>query len=225
VGFFWRFTRLYHRAVGFFYVLSSLSGCCWRAPNPGAPDGSGDTVRWRGTSYRKLYDYVGEISYVLGEFYWKLARGERTSNSDYASGSKRLNREQAAGEVTWSAGETLQADAVVKAFRLPDAAKARLSRDASPLSGGGGGGSSGGGGSGGGTPFFRKLIIFVIVIIVLLLLMRACSRDDCDEIRNTFGAASNEYQQCQRSASSGSGARGRTGGGSFGGFGSGGGHK
>jgi hypothetical protein len=45
---------------------------------------------------------------------------------------------------------------------------------------------------------------------------------DCDDVRQTFGAASAEYQQCQRAAP----AAVRTSGGSFGGWSSGGGgHK
>ena len=51
--------------------------------------------------YRKLYDYVGKVTYVLGEFYWRLTRDERTANTDYvgtgAASAKRLNREQTAG--------------------------------------------------------------------------------------------------------------------------------
>ena len=48
----------------------------------------------------------------------------------------------------------------------------------------------------------------------------------CDDIRNTFGAASTEYRQCLASSGSSSGSL-RTGGGSYGGWGSagGGGHK
>ena len=46
---------------------------------------------------------------------------------------------------------------------------------------------------------------------------------DCSETRNTFGAASQEYQNCLNSQRSGSSSR--SGGGSFGGFSSGGGHK
>ena len=48
------------------------------------------------------------------------------------------------------------------------------------------------------------------------------SERDCGQVRATFGEASNEYQQCLRSAGGGGF---RTGGGSFGGYSSGGGHK
>jgi hypothetical protein len=61
----------------------------------------------------------------------------------------------------------------------------------------------------------------------MLLLFRCGSGSgsgNCDDTRATFGAASQEYQNCLDSNRSG-GSGYRTGGGSFGGFSSGGGHK
>jgi uncharacterized membrane protein YgcG len=65
----------------------------------------------------------------------------------------------------------------------------------------------------------------VAVVLVMLAASFCSSRgNDCAQVRATFGEASTEYQQCLRSAGSGSGWR--SGGGSFGGFNSsGGGHK
>ena len=208
---FWREYLLYHRNEGFAFLVDAEDGWSWAVPITGAPQVVGDTTRWRNDSYRKLYAYSGQITYVLGEFYWKLERGQRTANVDYTSGSKRLNREQAGDEVTWSAGQTVDAAVIAAAFKLPGAKGAALARDASPL-------------SGGGTPLTKTLIIAVVVIIFLVVMLKDCSRSNCDDLRATFGEASNEYRQCLRSGSSGS-AIPRTGGGSFGGFGGGGGHK
>ena len=205
---FWREYLLYHRNEGFAFLVDAEDGWSWAVPVTGAPQVVGDSARWRGESYRKLYAYTGQITYVLGEFYWQLERGQRTANVDYAAGSKRLNREQAGAEVTWSAGQTLDAAVIAAAFKLPGAQAAALAREASPL-------------SGGGTPLTKNLIIAAVVIIFLVLMLKDCSRSNCDELRATFGEASNEYRQCLRSGSSGV----RTGGGSFGGFGGGGGHK
>ncbi|MES2956978.1 MAG: DUF4178 domain-containing protein [Pseudomonadota bacterium] len=205
---FWREYLLYSRGEGFAFLVDAQDGWSYAIPITGAPQLSGDTARWRGDSYRKLYSYTGAITYVLGEFYWKLERGERTTNTDYASGNKRLNREQAGSEVTWSAGQAMDASAIAAAFKLPEARRAALQREASPLSGGGGATVS------------KTLIVTVVILVILVLMLKDCSRDDCDRLRTTFGEASNEYQQCRRSGSTGA----RTGGGSFGGFG-GGGHK
>jgi hypothetical protein len=210
---FWREYLLYNRNEGFAFLVDAEDGWSWTVPITGAPQVVGDVAHWRSDSYRKLYAYGGQITYVLGEFYWQLKRGERTDNVDYAAGTKRLNREQAGSEVTWSAGQTMDARTIATAFKLPEGRGAALARDALPL-------------SGGGTPLTRNLIIAIVVIVFIVLMLKDCSRNSCDELRSTFGAASNEYQQCLRSGSRGSVAIPRTGGGSFGGFGSGGGgHK
>jgi hypothetical protein len=209
---FWREYLLYCRAVGFAFVVDAEDGWSWTAPITGAPQVKGDNALWNGTTYRKLYSYTGQIVYVLGEFYWKLERGERTYNTDYASGAKRLNREQAGREVTWSAGQTMDAATIASAFRLPPDRLAALKRDASAFST-----------SANGNTISKSLIVLIIVIVLLVMLVKSCSSDNnCADLRETWGESSPEYQQCLRSG----GSRSRTGGGSYGGFGSGGGgHK
>jgi len=217
---FWREYLLYHRNVGFAFLVDAEDGWSWSAPITGAPQSFGDSVKHEGVLYRKLYDYVGKVTFVLGEFYWRLARDERTANTDYvgtgAAASKRLNREETRGEgsreVVWSAGEALSADTVLNAFRLAPDKRAALQRDALP------------------TTFkaslLAKIFFWMFVVAVVLMLFRCGSSGgpgDCSETRNTFGAASQEYQNCLNSQRSGSSSR--SGGGSFGGFSTGGGHK
>lgn len=217
---FWREYLLYHRTEGFAFLVDAEDGWSWAVPITGAPQSFGDSVKHEGVLYRKLYDYVGKVTYVLGEFYWRLAKDERTANSDYvgtgAASTRRLNREQTEGEgtkeVVWSAGATLSADAVLNAFRLAPDQRAALQRDSLP------------------TTFKGSLlgkIFFWMFIVVLVLLLFRCGggggAGDCSETRNSFGEASQEYQNCLNSQRSGSGYR--SGGGSFGGFSSGGGHK
>ena len=133
-----------------------------------------------------------------------------------ATSSKRLNREQTEGagtaEVVWSAGETLAADAVVNAFRLAPDKRAALQRDSLPTTFKG--------------SLLGKIFFWIFIVALILMLFRCGSGGgpgDCSETRNTFGDASQEYQNCLASQRSGSGYR--SGGGSFGGFSSGGGHK
>ena len=217
---FWREYLLYHRTAGFAFLVDAQDGWSWSAPITGAPQTFGESVKHEGVLYRKLYDYVGKVTYVLGEFYWRLERDERTANSDYvgtgAASNKRLNREETQGEgsreVVWSAGETLGADTVVNAFRLAPDKRAALQRDALPTTFKG--------------SLLARIFFWMFVVAVVLLLFRCGSGGgpgDCSETRNTFGEASQEYQNCLNSHRSGSGYR--SGGGSFGGFSSGGGHK
>jgi hypothetical protein len=217
---FWREYLLYHRSEGFAFLVDAEDGWSWSAPITGAPQSFGESVKHEGVLYRKLYDYVGKVTFVLGEFYWRLQRDERTANIDYvgtgAAAAKRLNREETQGqgarEVVWSAGETLSADAVLNAFRLAADKRAALQRDALPTTFKG--------------SLLAKIFFWVFIAVVVLMLFRCGSGGgpgDCSETRNTFGAASQEYQNCLNSQRSGGGAR--SGGGSFGGFSSGGGHK
>ena len=217
---FWREYLLYHRTAGFAFVVDAQDGWSWAAPLTGAPQAAGESVRHDGVLYRKLYDYTGQVTYVLGEFYWRLTRDQRTANTDYvgtgAASQKRLNREQTEGrgtrEVVWSGGETLAAEAVLAAFRLAPDKRAALQRDALPTS------------LGGWSPL--KIIVVVLLALIVLALLSRCgssSERDCTPTRDTFGPASAEYQNCLNSQRSGSGSR--SSGGAFGGFSTGGGHK
>jgi hypothetical protein len=80
--------------------------------------------------------------------------------------------------------------------------------------------------SSGGLGSLLRSGLWVVLVLLLIFGLIRCSRDDCDELRATFGEASNEYQQCLRSNQGGGGYGYRSSGGSFGGFSSGGGgHK
>lgn len=212
----WREYLLYHRDSGFAFLVDAEDGWSWAVPLTGTPDSVGEVVRHQGVAYRKLYSYTGRVTYVLGEFYWRLARDERTANTDYqgvgAASAKRLNREQTGTggtqEVVWSAGETLDAETVRQAFRLVPEVTAALRRDALPTA------STSAG-------LLAKLFFWGFIAVVVLMLFRCDDDSSCDDTRASFGEASAEYQNClanRRSAS-------RTGGGSFGGFSSGGSHK
>lgn len=213
---FWREYLLYHRTEGFAFLVDAEDGWSWTAPITGVPVQGGDTVRYQGTQYRKLYDYTGKITYVLGEFYWQLKRGELTYNTDYqgagSAKNKRLNRERTEGEIVWSAGETLASDVVAKAFRLTPDRSAALKRDTGPTSGNAAG-------------LLAKVFFWVFIVVILLALFRCDDDDDrrdCAALRSSYGEASQEYQNCLASNRSGGY---RTSGGAWGGFSSGGGHK
>ena len=223
---FWREYLLYHRTEGFAFIVDAQDGWSWTAPLTGVPSGAGQVVRYQDAVYRKLYDYTGMVTYVLGEFYWQVTQNQRTFNTDYqgtgAASAKRLNREQTGSgdagdgpqEVVWSGGETLSADTVLKAFRLAPDRAAALQRDALPT-------------AFSGASLLAKLFFWGFVIIVVLMLFRCGSggggSSNCDDTRATFGAASTEYQRCLNSNRGGYGYG--YGGGAFGGFSSGGGHK
>jgi hypothetical protein len=213
--FFWREYLLYNRTGGFAFLVDSEDGWSWAIPATGVPEGRGDRVAFEGVVYQRQEAYDSQIGHVEGEFYWRLARGERTSHADYrGSGGQldlRLNREETQrggdAEVVWSFGKALAADSVRSAFKLPPERAGAVARDAAPNAFDMG-------------SLTGKIIMGVCVLAFVFSLVDcdgSPSAADCSEARNTFGEASREYQNCVSSR--------RSGGGSFGGFSSGGGHK
>lgn len=213
---FWREYLLYNEQLGFAFLVDAEDGWSWVRPITGTPKVRGDEARWGGVIYKKRYSYRARVTWVLGEFYWRVRRDEEARVSDYdgtgPSAKKRLAFEKTASEAVWSAGETIDVDVVAKAFELPPGTLAAMRRDVAPFNVGKLGAT------------IRKIVIGVAVFFVLVAILATCSSgDDCNDVRRSFGEASNEYQQCL--ANRGSGGSSRTGGGSFGGFSSGGGHK
>jgi ribosomal protein S27AE len=217
---FWREYLLFHSTEGFVFLVDAEDGWSWARPLTGVPVVKGDSATWAGARFKQRWAYRARTVYVIGEFYWRIRRDEAVQITDFdgesANRHKRLGREQTAGaggnghgEVTWSAGEVLDAKVIATAFGLDPQVTAALKRDVAPVAGGKGGLGCAG------------VILLLVLLLFVVLLLSRCSTDHCDPIRSTFGPASLEYQQClnNRSRSSSSG-------GSFGGFSSGGGgHK
>ena len=203
----WREYLLYHRTEGFVFLVDTDDGWSWVRTITGVPLLRGERADWGGVVYQQRWQYAAEVTWVLGEFYWRVQRDERAEVTDYEGTgkafAKRLSREQVGNEVTWSAGETIGAAKVAEAFGLT-----AQRRDVAPFSA---------------NLTLRNVVIFIALALLVISVIGSCSGgSSCDDVRRTFGAASLEYQQCAARASQG-GLRG--GGGSFGGWSSGGGHK
>jgi hypothetical protein len=195
----WEEYLLYNAKRGFTFLVDSTEGWSIVKPATGAPvvSSNGQSATYLGTRYQLKESYNAETNYVVGEFYWQVQRGQRTSNRDYVNGPSLLSMEQSPTELTWSVGGKIDSAAVAKAFKLEDKKELLQRADVGP-------------GSFKGASNHVAIIIFVLVLILILMLSRCSS--DCDP--NT--------QNCYNS-SSGSGFR--TSGGSWGGYSGGGGHK
>lgn len=209
---FWREYLLFNRLAGFAFLVDTQEGWSLVRTLTGAPTQSRAGTQWQGRAYDKRWSYQAQTTHVLGEFYWPVRLGDRVHVTDYGSpdGQYLLSREQQGPEVTWSGGQTVPAATVQKAFGL-SAPAAQFTRDASAFKNSG-----------------TKLLVYIVVGLLLLVifgtLIRACSSDDCQRYKDSFGEASNEYRQC-RANTRGSGVYIPSGG-SYGGYSSGGGsHK
>jgi hypothetical protein len=209
---FWREYLLFNRMAGFAFLVDTREGWSLVRTLTGAPATQRNGASWQGRAYEQRWTYQAKTTYVLGEFYWPVRLDDRVQVTDYATrdGQFLLSREQQGPEVTWSAGRTLPAAAVLKAFGL-NAPAATFTRDASAFQNSG-----------------AKLLVYFVVglflLVILGTLLRACASDGCQNYKDSFGAESAEYRQC-RARSGGSGVYIPSGG-SYGGYSSGGGsHK
>jgi hypothetical protein len=166
----WEEYLLYNAQRGFVFLVDTSEGWSLVKPTTGAPTVTRDLqfADYLGTQYRQQEAYKAETSFVEGEFYWPVQRGQVSFNRDYASGDSLLSMEETPQERTWSAGGKIPADQVVKAFGL--AGKAGLARggDAGPIAPKGSGMGCGCG----------TLILLLFVLVLVLLLLRACEDDN-----------------------------------------------
>jgi len=214
----WREYLLYNRTEGFAFLVDTNEGWSVVRVLTGAPETSGDSAKWYGTTYRRRWTYTSQNTYVLGEFYWKVEANQQTQHQDYegsASGHRAfLSRESTPNETTWSAGESIPAAMVASTFGLAPQQAQQLERAGPP--------SMGALFGAGGLVTWPTMLVILIVIILLLAW---CSHDPCRDERRAFGAYSQEYQQCKARSAAGTGAYFGTGG-AWGGYSSGGGgHK
>lgn len=163
----WEEYLLYNLKRGFVFLVDSTEGWSVVKPTTGAPVMSEDgrSATYLGTRYQLKEGYSAETSYVLGEFYWQVTRGQKTSNRDFVSGASLLSLEQSANEATWSLGSKIESDAVATAFKLEDKRDLLKRSDAGPASAGKKVGCG-------------TIILVIFLIFLMLLIMSRCS--SCD---------------------------------------------
>jgi Domain of unknown function (DUF4178) len=208
--FFWREYLLFNQQEGFAFLVDSTEGWSLARVLTGSPEPVGAGVSWQGQQFNLKERYEAVTTHVLGEFYWSVKKNETGTVADFQRGDLLLSRESSATEITWSLGRRLDAAEVALAFKLSPTQRARLQPDVQAFSPAQSGIT------------FKGVVITVVIIFVLISMVRACQQDGCQRTRDTFGAQSMEYQQCQSNQRSSGGYRIPAGGG--GGFG-GGGHK
>jgi endogenous inhibitor of DNA gyrase (YacG/DUF329 family) len=162
----WDEYLLYNAKRGFCFLVDASDGWSLVKTTTGAPLVGKDmqSAVYLGTAYRHKEAYKAETTYVAGEFYWPVERGQLTFNRDYARGSSLLSMEENPRERIWSAGSAIASDTVAEAFGL--AAKKDLFHrgDAGPLTPKGSGIGCGCG----------TIVLGVLLLVFLLLVLRAC---------------------------------------------------
>ena len=173
----WSEYLLYHPQRGFAFLVDAEDGWSLVRPTTGAPQLSANSTsaRYLGTSYPQQSSYNAETTYVLGEFYWQVQRGQTTFNRDFASARGLLSMEQSPQEITWSSGDKIASAAVAKAFGLSDQQALLQRGDAGPFVAAKGLGCG-------------TLIIIALLLVLLLVVMNSCSGNSGGGYRSSGGA-------------------------------------
>ncbi|GKT18421.1 DUF4178 domain-containing protein [Acidovorax sp. SUPP2522] len=175
----WDEYLLYHQKRGFAFLVDATDGWSLVRPTTGAPQltGGGQSATYLGTTYRLSSQYDAETTYVAGEFYWPVERGQKSANRDFASSTGRglLSMEQTPREITWSSGSKIDSAVVAQAFKL-DGQKDLFKRaDAAPMASATSMGC-------------MTIIVIAVILIIILLLMSNCSGSSGGGYRSSGGS-------------------------------------
>jgi hypothetical protein len=78
------------------------------------------------TTFNTFQVAEARVTYVLGEFYWRVSVGERAWVTDLVKPPLMLSKEEANSEVTWSLGEYIEPAVVTEAFGVTSGMPTRI---------------------------------------------------------------------------------------------------
>ncbi len=126
----WSEHLLFHREQGFRWLVEYNGhwNLVHTLAEPPLVSGYGvmATAVYQQQRYRSFQSATPEVSYVLGEFYWRVQVGERCEVIDYIAPPFQLSVERTEKEIVWSQAEYVEPEAIRTAFQLASPLPARI---------------------------------------------------------------------------------------------------
>lgn len=136
---------------------------------PGDVADSGHAAMLRGNHYHFKQEVSATVDYVIGEFYWKVAVGERVQAATLVGPGGEISRERAPTEISYSFCAPLSRAELAAAFGL-----------APPAAGVGDAGAPGG---------CQQVIMTIIVIVIILVVIAVALSGGCGGGGGTTGGS------------------------------------
>jgi ribosomal protein S27AE len=133
---------------------------------------SGGSAMYRGGTYAFKQQVEASVDYVVGEFYWKVAIGERVTATELEGPGGKVSREQSAQEVNYSFCAPLDPRELT-AFGIPAPSGSAMGTGSSMFSDFGSSGDDDSSSSGGCSGVIGLVVVLVIIAIIIALA-------DCD---------------------------------------------
>lgn len=126
-GFGWEEFLLFNPAEGFRWLVTYDGHWSFVKTLTETVKTGGEAVFFRGGEFKLFSRGHAKVTYVLGEFYWKVTIGETVATEDYVSPPFVLSKEYYPGlqEVTWSLGEYVEPSVIEEAFGKKDQLRPR----------------------------------------------------------------------------------------------------
>ncbi len=123
-GYKWQEYLLFNPQSGFRWLVENQGHWTLFAVTKQAIDTSvAERVSLQNKVFKLFDDSTAKVDYVLGEFYWRVKRGDKARLQDYIAPPRMLSLEEprgdkSKGEKIWSLGEYLSASEISAAFKI-----------------------------------------------------------------------------------------------------------
>lgn len=113
----WEEYLLFNPYHGYRWLIANRGGWSFGEQLTVVPGGGFGGLTLDGQNYRPFFSNgTAEVDRVVGEFYWRVQRGDRVRTDDWVRPGHMLSREADDREISWSRSELLSAKEIEAAF-------------------------------------------------------------------------------------------------------------
>lgn len=166
--YFWTEYLLFNASKGFRWLVHSDDHWSFVTPlgpgevlDGGTPELPSKKVHWNSRTFSLFQTASARVTYVIGEFYWRVTVGETVDTADYIRPPEGLSKEvtkSGAKEIAWSHARYETTGAIEAAFGVKDLARPRTIGPMQPYNG---------------PKLGRPWLLFVTLLIVAAIVIAA----------------------------------------------------